>query len=97
MRQEPATGHELLWQSFVEGARADGSWPLSETQWRLARAILEHYWAAGEAPALVRVARSTGLGRAAMFAAFPFGPVQSVFRLAGLPYPTGHCLRRPRR
>jgi sulfur relay (sulfurtransferase) DsrC/TusE family protein len=84
-------GCDLLWQCFLRGARRDGPWPLSDVQWRIARAVLEYYREQGKAPALVRVGRATGLGSREMFAEFPFGPIQTVFDLAGLPFPTGYC------
>jgi tRNA 2-thiouridine synthesizing protein E len=71
----------------VDNAREHGPWPLSSEHWAVAQFVLAYHKDNGDAPALVRVARATGLSSRALYALFPYGVVRTIVQLAGLPMP----------
>lgn len=78
---------DVAWRTFIGNARAQGPWPLSDDHFSVVRFVLEYHRLSGEAPALVRVARATGLSSKKLHALFPFGVARTIFQLAGLPLP----------
>jgi sulfur relay (sulfurtransferase) DsrC/TusE family protein len=81
----PWVAEGLLWSSFVRAAEQCSLWPLSEQHWQVAHFVLGYYRRHSKPPAVVRVARATGLSSRRLFELFPHGPTRTVLGLAGLP------------
>jgi len=78
---------DLAWRTFVQNARNQGPWPLTDQHWQVVRFVLAYVKENDDGPALRRIARATGLHSRALYALFPFGVVRTILDLAELPFP----------
>ncbi len=74
-----------------ELARRNNLGPLSDDHWKIIDFVKDFYQEHGRGPAVVRVAKQTGLSRKTICELFPCGIARGAYRLAGLPRPSG-CL-----
>ncbi len=66
-----------------------GEHRLSENHWLVINYVRDYYDKHGTGPAVVRVAKQTGLKLKDICRLFPCGLVKGAYRLAGLPKPPG--------
>ncbi len=65
--------------------------PLSDEHWRIIEFVREYYLKYKEGPAVVKIAKATGMTTRHVCDLFPCGIAKGAYRLAGLPRPSG-CL-----
>ncbi len=63
--------------------------PLTEEHWKIIEFVKSFYEEHGTGPAVVKIAKTTGMSRSEICELFPCGVVRGAFRLAGLPRPPG--------
>jgi tRNA 2-thiouridine synthesizing protein E len=66
-----------------------GEYRLSDEHWKVINYVREYYEEHGTGPAVVRVAKDTGLNLKDICRLFPCGLVKGAYKLAGLPKPPG--------
>ena len=72
-----------------ELAKKNDIGPLTEEHWKIIEFVKSYYESYGTGPAVVKIAKTTGMSRAEICELFPCGVVRGAFRLAGLPRPPG--------
>ena len=65
--------------------------PLTDDHWAVIEFVREYYNDNREGPAIVKIAKATGLSMTYICQMFPCGVGRGAYRLAGLPRPAG-CL-----
>ncbi len=65
--------------------------PLTDEHWTIIEYVRTYYKEHNEGPAVVKIARATGLSSRHICKLFPCGVAKGAYRLAGLPRPSG-CL-----
>ncbi len=65
--------------------------PMVDDHWKVIDFVREFYLTYGEGPAIVKIAKATGLSAKRICELFPCGVARGAYRLAGLPRPRG-CL-----
>jgi tRNA 2-thiouridine synthesizing protein E len=65
--------------------------PLTDDHWKIIEYVRGYFEKYGEGPAVVKIAKATGMTSKQICTLFPCGVARGAYRLAGLPRPAG-CL-----
>ena len=84
---------DTAWSRTVarELAERNDLGPLTDEHWSIIEYVRSYYQEYQEGPAVVKIARATGLTSKHICELFPCGVAKGAYRLAGLPRPSG-CL-----
>ncbi len=63
--------------------------PLTDEHWEIIEYVKDYYATYGTGPAVIKIAKSTGMSSRDICSLFPCGVVRGAYRLAGLPRPPG--------
>jgi len=84
---------DIGWSRAVarELAERNDLGPLTDAHWSIIEYVRTYYQEYDEGPAVVKIAKATGLTSKQICKLFPCGVAKGAYRLAGLPRPSG-CL-----